>query len=998
MAADSQNAVKKPRRWRKRLLYTGGICCACLLGLYLLRNILFSGILASYIASNIADATHCKVSIERLSGSWLGDIQLDQIELRARNNKAALQRLHIKSASASYSFFGLLNGFDISDIHHLDIIDVDAQLQQDRRGRLQSKSTTTQQNSFDPALLAKYTQQRLPKLHINGHVQWKEADSVSRSHFTLQGDNQNLDLTLNDTVIRNKAYTIGPVQLLRIDAENFRINGSEFHKHLKLKNGNLHITPSSIDARIPIYIAEQPQALIFHYTKQRQDIDLNIDLQWNKTPTIIRSIVPQLLPQQGRSRIILSLHNSTQGFDVNCMIHADDLLWNIDNKEFKASLHAFIQNNGNQCKIEINDIALHAPAHHAAINNTFLITSTDHELWHVEETEIHTKSGTIKVGGVISKTESDFHIKWDALDLGVISRAFEFDQLHGVCDGSVYIGGKLSEPNIEVEVAGPALRLGDSPLKVNVLCSQNPNGVEIDHCYISYGEYGEAMILGSWPRRLSLNGWEECVGMPPEIDIDIEAKKLHKWPEFHTIFNEGNLFVKAHLEEVNGQAQLKSEIVANKVNLDLFADHHGQTLNLQSSITMDDKNWSCAYSITQSSDQYIKGDLNVEAPGPLLRPAQWNKDINSIIKNINGKLSSRDIHFKIKGAVPRIGDINGDIAINKGVISTEQLSATLGYEPVIINGNVHMGYPHVQSCNVRLQGSRVLLVQSPSLRLRTNCNLLVQKDKDRPLSLSGQAEIIDALYTEEFITTARHTPEIDSQFQLFELPESFLGGAQLDLQVSANKTIRIRNSMLKADASGELRIRGTGMVPEPSGDVLIHQNSRLSLPFSNIWFSPSTITFNASEPFDPSFTINGRTKMQGYDLRIILKGKMSEFSVNGIDIVSNPPISPEEATRLITTGVPPRNISDTGKDIDTSGLVIGWAIVETLRKVFGNEDPERESFFDEIEVQIGRDVSRNGYNTIEVITPIPATDNMYLKLERDKYEDYNGMVIWRTEW
>ena len=307
------------------------------------------------------------------------------------------------------------------------------------------------------------------------------------------------------------------------------------------------------------------------------------------------------------------------------------------------------------------------------------------------------------------------------------------------------------------------------------------------------------------------------------------------------------------------------------------------------------------------------------------------------------------------------------------------------------------GYPHISEADVRIQGTRVLLVQSPGLRLRSDANLVIKKSTTTPLSMEGHLNIVDALYSEDFITTNRHSPEVDSQFQLFSLPDSFLGGANLDIKVSAKRSIRIRNGMLRADASGELRIRGTGAVPEPAGDILIHEdNAKLTLPFSTIWFNPSTITFKASEPFNPSFFISGHTKMQGYDLRIQLEGTMSDFSVNGIDIVSNPPLSAEEATRLITTGIPPRNIFDTGKDIDTSGLVIGWAIVETLRKVFGSGDPDKEKLINNIEVQIGRDVSDNGYNTIEVIAPLP--NNFFLKVERDKYEDYNADIGIRKEW
>ena len=59
-------------------------------------------------------------------------------------------------------------------------------------------------------------------------------------------------------------------------------------------------------------------------------------------------------------------------------------------------------------------------------------------------------------------------------------------------------------------------------------------------------------------------------------------------------------------------------------------------------------------------------------------------------------------------------------------------------------------------------------------------------------------------------------------------------------------------------------------------------------------------------------------------------------------------------------------------------------------------DPDKEKLINNIEVQIGRDVSDNGYNTIEVIAPLP--NNFFLKVERDKYEDYNADIGIRKEW
>ena len=682
------------------------------------------------------------------------------------------------------------------------------------------------------------------------------------------------------------------------------------------------------------------------------------------------------------------------------MAQIDKLVWQFKGKDIvETSIHAFIENDSESCDIDINHVDIKAPAHHVSLSENLYIHSTNHRDWVVKPCTIQTSSGALQFGGTLSQSNTDFTCSWDKIDLGILAKAFNKKVVKsGFCSGSIYIGGDLDIPHIKAELSTPDLILGEYPLAIDLRLTQDQSGLKIDHAYISNAKQANALITGTWPIIVNRDGYLiRKDGHAAELQCDLDVPALEKIHFLHSIFEGGSLNSETTLSLVDGIPKCESSISLKNNRLHLFADHDDFILNSECSITLDDKSWTATAKVEQDDAHYISSQFTVPAPLPLFSLHQKNIDWDAFIQSCKGRIDFNDFYFQLKGSLPRIGDIQGSIVMDGRRIQAENFSASLGFEPLIVDGFILAGYPHLHEANVRIQGSRVLLVQSPSLRLRSDANLLISKTKTDPLKISGALNITDALYSEDFITTNRHSPEVDSQFQLLSLPEAALGGDVLDIYVSAKRSIRIRNSMLRADASGELRVRGTGMVPEPAGDVLIHEdNARLTLPFSTIWFNPSTITFKASDPFNPTFFISGTTKMQGYDMRVLLEGTMSNFSVNDIDIVSNPPLSPEEATRLITTGIPPRNIFDAGNDIDTSGLVIGWAIVETLRKVLGRSDPDKEKLINNIEVQIGRGVSKNGFNTIEVTAPFG--DHFFLKVERDKYEDFNADVGVRKEW
>ena len=129
--------------------------------------------------------------------------------------------------------------------------------------------------------------------------------------------------------------------------------------------------------------------------------------------------------------------------------------------------------------------------------------------------------------------------------------------------------------------------------------------------------------------------------------------------------------------------------------------------------------------------------------------------------------------------------------------------------------------------------------------------------------------------------------------------------------------------------------------------------------------------------------------MQGFDLDVALKGTLPDVDVY---VRTNPPLPPRDAIVLLFTGNTPARLEQKGTRgaLMLAGTILGTRL---LSKVQGPSDPDEENFLDRFSVDMGRDISLSGEETIEA--EFRVTKHWFARGERDRYNDYNFGVVWR---
>lgn len=989
------------RRWRRWLAWASALGIVLLITLYLLRTVLFADMLRRTISENIARLTGCEVTVAKISGSWFGGLTLNEVQISDTRSISVIRLLNCKKIDIRYNLLGLLAGFELSDIESLSIENAELHFDNDHAQNIpttvETPDSTTQSNDI-AHVLSTLLQQELPQLDLTGNIRYSSETHNFASPLNISANDQQASIHCAEVTYNSQKISSQPLIIQRDSRQHWSTHSQALLPGIDIKNGKMFCGDNSISIHIPIHIGKDH--LIASMISNSNETNAHIlgNFQWQDMPPWIHAIKPGLLPRTGSTHVQAHAYVSAESQDVNCVIDGKELTWRIDDSHNITSSGIIFYNKHNQQQhLQLSHLKIHAPEHTIYIHDPIRINNDNQQRWNISDSTVHIGAGTCTLSGYLSHQESDFTIQWQDIDIGSLATAAGINELTGKSDGKIHISKTMSSPDLEISISMPDMSYQGTEFHFYTVINQDKDGLNIIDLSAQYSDQVIIACSGFWPQRISTQGFEHIHRSDDndgEIYIDIEVPDMTLIPSLKKICGSGKALFTSALRLVDHKPQLHSTLDIKGVtllyleNIDQLEFHAHNTLN------MTNDTWDFAGTVRQGSNNAIRSSFTMIPQSDIFNPTTWTELFKDPLKTLNGKVHFDSLQFKLKDSLPRIGNLNGEIALTGKNIHFNNIQAQLGYENVHLHGSMQTDFQHILQSDLRLSGKNILLVQSPDFMLRADCDLrLSRENTSSPMRVHGALDVTKCIYSSEFLTTNRHVAQVDSQLQLFALPESFLGNAILDINLRSDQRINIHNKMMRANASADIHIGGTGLVPQPLGVITVHKDARLSLPLSTVWFKESKIIFKEGEPFDPSFNIRGLAKIQGYDLRVYMNGKMSEFTINDIDVIANPPLSQEEATRLLSTGMPPRSINNSGNDIDTSGLVIGWAIIETLRKFFGNGDPRREHFFNSISVEIGRNVSNSGLNTIEVT--IPLKNRMYLKVERDKYEYFNSDLIWR---
>lgn len=385
---------------------------------------------------------------------------------------------------------------------------------------------------------------------------------------------------------------------------------------------------------------------------------------------------------------------------------------------------------------------------------------------------------------------------------------------------------------------------------------------------------------------------------------------------------------------------------------------------------------------------------------------------------IRGPLAAPSVtaRFGVDKGGARIGDLPPINALElRGAmhgerIVLENLQAELGGAPIRAEGLLADigGSPRAE---LELEGENALLVRSDAARMRGDLDLHAAGPLTR-LELGGRVDLTSGRILGELPlfdvlrATARRMRGAASRafesgvdtaaqraasIRLFSLREEPLSDLQFDVAVHSKEPLELRGNLFRGKLRPEVRLLGTGRLPYLAGAVYL-DDFVIELPATRLRVDAGVVRFEERQGLRPQIEMTGTTRIYGYDVTVAVSGPIDEPTIT---LASSPPLPSDDLFVLLVTGRLP---NETGEAAREKALVTvaKYFGLDLLRQIFGNEDIESgESLLDRFEIEVGRNLSRSGRETLEVRFRITDDlvfddDSLYLTGERDEYDHYNA--------
>jgi translocation and assembly module TamB len=264
-----------------------------------------------------------------------------------------------------------------------------------------------------------------------------------------------------------------------------------------------------------------------------------------------------------------------------------------------------------------------------------------------------------------------------------------------------------------------------------------------------------------------------------------------------------------------------------------------------------------------------------------------NPNVQGQIKIVNAALAGDSLPLGLQNGNGVLTLTNNRLEIDKfeGKVSSGTLTAKGGitYRPSI-------GFNLVVAAN----GIRTLY--PPGVREGIDTNLTFVGSPQNSV-LRGQVRLTELSFSPAFDlsdvisavggTTGSTAP-----------PGSFARNLNLDINVVSTSDLNLASSKLSLQGATNLRIRGTAAQPAVIGRVNVTEGD-LIFRGNRYFLEPSTLDFVDPYRVEPRVNLSVRTKVQDYDIRMLLRGTLDQIRTT---YTSEPALPPSDIINLLVFG------------------------------------------------------------------------------------------------
>jgi len=643
-----------------------------------------------------------------------------------------------------------------------------------------------------------------------------------------------------------------------------------------------------------------------------------------------------------------------------------------------------------------------------------------------------TASGSLRVGSTVNIAAAIAD-----LDVMAVGKAVGREDVAGHVSAALTVVGDWECPTVHVELHGRDLSVAGQTVELGVVADQDGRGIHLRRCVVDIAELLQIRGAGTWNMALGRSGLSLRDGKS-DIALTATVQDLSRLGQGLITKGQAELELHADSDQVcvgtmrihgiqlhHADADKPGRKISAPMPVDIEAqmnigDNGGNAtiacrlggVSVLSGTVSSPGRWFWS----ERESRPLVGHITVDhcpldgllgaVPGLLQGTGRLSGSM-AIAGSVSapaftGDVTISDGTFKISNTIPSITGVQGEISLRKGRMLLTKLTGDLGFSPARLDGSIDFIGPQAPVLDLHLTGDNLLLVQNSDLRLRANADLQL-KGPWQALSASGVTTITSALYSRriELVGGKSGGGPKDDHLQLFLLRDPPLSQMHFDVHMrtstkKSDEGLRIANNVIRASATVDVHLGGTGAVPQPDGSIIVRE-ALVTLPFSTVIVERGEVVFPKNDPFSPTIAAAGRAQVRQYAVTVNIQGAVRDPDVHAACVG----LAERDAILLLTAGATTDELENPDGQMAALGRVGTWIGRETWRKIRGPGDPDAgPTPLDNLTMEFGRAVSDTGRETIEAemrLNDPGKALGYFLYGERDRYDDYNmGCILrWR---
>lgn len=427
----------------------------------------------------------------------------------------------------------------------------------------------------------------------------------------------------------------------------------------------------------------------------------------------------------------------------------------------------------------------------------------------------------------------------------------------------------------------------------------------------------------------------------------------------------------------------------------------GQAVQASGQLPMDDEHWLQLWRAPKTF-AWREAEAKVEIPDADLAPLAQrfpsflaaHGRLHAHVAMARGGKFSGELHLTDAASrpLPPLGtlqEIQADLRLDDRTLTVRKLTATLGGEPVALDGSLTLDPDGTPRLALGLKGKNLPLVRNTGLLLRADLDLHADTPAAGPTRLSGAITVRDCLVLAN-VNLQTLLPGglrgVARQPPYFAVEAAPFNQWPLAVTVRAPGAVRVRTTVYNGTASALFQLGGTLGEPRAVGELTVDQGQVL-FPFATFKVQQGAVRLREADPFHAVVNLNAASQRRDYQLRLEMTG---ELPTPNVVLTSTPAMEAADVLLMVMTGQPPANettpatAASSGPRLAMLGAYLGRGLFQDLG--FGGED--------RLEISAGERVSRDGRETYEFEYKLGG--RWSLQGEYDQFDSYNAGLKWRA--